>query len=151
MRKIMTRTTVLAAVMAALLAGGMISAGCSSSDNDPPAGLYTVWQLQDFTLGDGTLVAVDDSTKYTIEFRTDGTVTVRADCNTCNGGFTADDERITLGALLACTLAACPPGSFDSQYLAALGTASEYDLTPQLLWDYEGGTMRFIPAPTLFE
>lgn len=150
MRKILTGSVACAAILAFTLAAGMISTGCSDSDNDPPSGLYTVWQLQDFTLGDGTVTAVDDSTKYTIEFRTDGTVTVRADCNTCNGGFTADDERINLGAM-ACTLAACPPGSFDAQYQAALGTASEYDLAPQLLWDYEGGTMRFIPAPTLFE
>ena len=149
MKKVLPRGVVLIAILALVTAAGMVSTGCSD-DNDPPSGLYTVWQLQDFTLGDGTVVAVDDSTKYTIEFRTDGTVTVRADCNTCNGGFTADDERITLGAL-ACTLAACPPGSFDAQYQAALGTASDYELTPQLLWDYDGGTMRFIPAPTLFE
>jgi heat shock protein HslJ len=146
----MAGNTVLAAVMAVFLVGGMISAGCSDSDNDPPSALYTVWQLQEFVLTDGTVSAVDDPAKYTLTLNMDGTASVRADCNMCNGNFNADDNSLSFG-LMACTLAACPPGSFDARYLAALGTASDYELTPALLLDYAGGTMRFIPAPTLFQ
>ena len=149
MRNTLTGSIAVVAFLAVALAGGMISAGCSS-DNDPPSALYNVWQLQDFTLADGTVVVVDDSTKYTVEFRTDDTVTVRADCNTCNGSFTADDNSLSIGPM-ACTLAACGEGSFDAQYLLALSTASDYELTPVLLLDYAGGTMRFTPVPTLFQ
>jgi heat shock protein HslJ len=148
MKPAIIRNTALAAVIALLIGGGMISTGCSS-DNDPDAALYTIWQLQEFILDDGTTVPVDEPANYTLELRTDGTAAIRADCNNCSGSFNADEDTLTFG-LMACTLAACPEGSFESQYRMALGTASGYELTPQLLLDYDGGVMRFIPAPTLF-
>jgi heat shock protein HslJ len=124
-------------------------AGCSSSDNDAPDALFTIWQLQEFILDNGTTTPVDDPAKYTVEFKTDGTAAIRADCNNCSGSFTADDKDLRFGPM-ACTLAACPPGSFDSQFQAALSSVSSYELTPALLLDYDGGVMRLIPQPTLF-
>jgi heat shock protein HslJ len=147
MKPAIIRNTALAAVIALLIGGGMISTGCSS-DNDPDAGLYTIWQLHEFVLDDGTTVPVDEPAHYTLELRTDGTAVIRSDCNNCSSSFSADEDTLTFG-LMACTLAACLPGSFDSQYRMALSTASGYELTPQLLLDYDGGVMRFIPAPTL--
>ena len=148
MRNVMVRNTVLAAVLAVFLAGGLITAGCSS-DNDPDERLYSLWQLVEFALDDGTVVAVDDPAKYTIEFRTDNTDTIRADCNTCNGSFTADEDTLSFGPQ-ACTLAACGAGSFDAQFQAALGTVSEYNIDVSLFLDYAGGTMRLTLVPTLF-
>jgi heat shock protein HslJ len=149
MKNSMVRTTVLTAVLAVFLAGGIMSAGCSSSDNDPDSRLYTVWQLMEFVLDDGTVVAVDEPLKYTIEFRTDNTDTIRADCNTCNGNFTADDKKLRFGPQ-ACTLAACAAGSFDAQFQAALGSVSEYNIDVSLFLEYTGGMMRLAPVPTLF-
>jgi len=149
MKNSMVRNTVLTAVLAFFLAGGMITAGCSS-DNDPDSRLYTVWQLMEFVLDDGTTVAVDEPLKYTIEFRTDGTDAIRADCNTCGGNFTADDKKLSFGPQ-ACTLAACASGSFDAQFQAALGSVSEYNIDVSLFLEYAGGTMRFTPVPALFQ
>jgi len=148
MKNSLTKNAVLLAVMALVVSGGLMIAGCSSSD-DAPDSLFTIWQLQEFVLDDGTTTPVDDPVKYTVEFRTDNTAAIRADCNNCNGPFSADDENLSFG-LMACTIAACPPGSFDTQFQAALSTVSSFEITPNLLLDYDGGTMRFIPQPTLF-
>ena len=148
MRNALTKNAALLAVMALVVSGGMMFAGCSSS-NDAPDSLFTIWQLQEFLLDDGTITPVDDPAKYTIEFKTDNTAAIRADCNTCSGPFSADDESLSFG-LMACTIAACPPGSFDTQFQAALGTVSTYEIGLTLLLDYEGGVMRLLPQPTLF-
>jgi heat shock protein HslJ len=149
MRNVMVRNTLLAAVLAMFLAGGLITAGCSSSDNDPDARLYSVWNLMEFVLDDGTVVTVDNALKYTVEFRTDNTDTIRADCNTCGGSFTADEDTLSFGPQ-ACTLAACGAGSFDAQFQAALGSVSKYNIDVSLFLEYAGGTMRLAPTPTLF-
>lgn len=138
----LTRNVALVAAVAMLLAGGLTSVGCSS-DDDPNPFLYATWQLQEFVLDDGTTVTVVDPTKYTVEFRTDHTATIRSDCNSCSGGFTADDKDLSFG-LLACTLAACPSGSLDTQFQTALGSVSSYTINTSLFLDYEGGTMRLL-------
>ena len=138
----MARHFALVAALAAALTGGVLAGGCSS-DNDPDPLLYAAWQLQEFVLDDGTVITPDDPLKYTVTFNTDGTADIRADCNSCSGGFTADEDSLRFG-VLACTLAACPSGSLDSQFQAALGTASDYNIDTSLYLDYEGGTMRFL-------
>ena len=148
MKNTMIRNATLVVAIAIVIAGGMISTGCSS-DNDADAALYTIWQLHEFVLDDGTTVPVDDPAKYTLELRTDGTASIKSDCNSCSGSFSADEDTLTFGPL-ACTLAMCAPGSFDNQYQMALSSASDYELTPQLLLNYDGGVMRFIPEPTIF-
>lgn len=132
----------LVAVIAMLVAGGLMAAGCSS-DNDPNTFLFDTWQLQEFVLDDGTTVTVDDPLKYTVTFNTDHTANIRSDCNSCSGRFDADDKDLSFGPL-ACTLAACAAGSFDTQFQAALGTVSSYTIDTSLFLDYAGGTMRLL-------
>ena len=146
MSKALIKNVTLLATLAIVVSGGLMFAGCSSSDNDPPAALYNIWQLQEFILDDGTTTPVDDPAKYTIEFKTDNTAAIRADCNNCSGPFSADDENLSFG-LMACTIAACPPGSFDTQFQAALDTVSTYEIGLTLLLDYQGGVMRLIRQP----
>lgn len=148
MKNTLTKNAALLAVLALAITSGLMFSGCSSN-NDAPDSLFTIWQLQEFILDDGTTIPVDDPAKYIVEFRTDNTAAIRADCNNCSGPFTADDESLSFGPM-ACTLAACPPGSFDIQFQAALATVSSYEMSPHLLLDYEGGVMRLIPQPTLF-
>jgi len=148
MKNALTKNAALLAVMALVVSGGLMFAGCSSS-NDAPDSLFTIWQLQDFILDDGTTTPVDDPAKYTIEFKTDNTAAIRADCNNCSGPFSADDENLSFG-LMACTIAACPPGSFDTQFQAALDTVSTYEIGLALLLNYQGGVMRLIPQPPSF-
>ena len=62
---------------------------------------------------------IPDPTKYTITFRTDGTVSGKADCNNFSGTYTTTQGysiKITTS-----TKAACGEGSLDQQYLQLLG------------------------------
>ncbi len=64
--------------------------------------------------------------RYTARFEPDGTVNFQVDCNRCSGSYTTDGNAITIGPLLACTLAACPPGSLSGPYLQGLLSAQRY-------------------------
>ena len=127
-----------------------LPAGCDSDDNTPSE-LIALWQLQEFILADGTVTTVDDPAKYTMDFQADGNVNIRTDCNRCNGSYAVDGDNLSFGPL-ACTIAACLPGSFDGQFQVALSTVSGYEIVDgSLFLRYAGGELRLTPAPTLFQ
>ena len=63
--------------------------------------------------------------KYSLDFKTATTVTVRADCNTGSGSYKVEGDNISFGPI-AMTMMACPPGSQDQQFQKALGVANTY-------------------------
>ena len=87
------------------------------------ADLHGGWQLVAFELDDGTVIRPSGAGALTARFEEDDRLHVNADCNVCNGSYTATAATLTIGPLLACTLAACPPGSRAESYLAALTSA----------------------------
>ena len=131
------------AVLAACGAAESESAGDASLDS--PVG--QVWAWQSLAGADPIEVATPD--RYTLEFSEDGRYGIRADCNTGQGGYTFGDGRLVLnpGPM---TQAACPPGSYDSRFVALLGevasvTRSGDRLTLELA---DGSSMLFEPLPT---
>ncbi len=85
-----------------------------------------VWQWTKTTYSDGKTINVPTPANYTIQFfLADGKVTVKADCNNVLGSFTADASNLTI-TLGPSTMAACPPGSLDSEYIKELGQVSQY-------------------------
>jgi heat shock protein HslJ len=90
-------------------------------------------------------VTVNDPTRYTIQFNTDGSAAVKADCNNVIASYTTDGGNISITPGPT-TLVACPEDSLDQQYLAGLTAASIYffesgDLFIDMAAD--GGTMQF--------
>jgi heat shock protein HslJ len=68
----------------------------------------------------------------------------RADCNGCFGSYETEGISISIGPM-GCTLAFCPPPSFDSQYTRALGSVSAFVRQgDELLLTYAEGVMRFL-------
>ncbi len=113
------------------------------------------WQWVSLTNPVSGTTAVNDPTRYTVLFNTDGTAAIKADCNNVGASYTADAGSISI-TLGPSTLAACPEDSLDQQYLASLSNAAVYffqdgDLYLDLTAD--GGTMQFTagdaqaPAP----
>jgi heat shock protein HslJ len=128
--------------------GCALLAGCSDGGGSPP-GILATWQLQAFTLDDGTTLRTDDPARYTVEFRADGRAHVRADCNVCNGSYFVDGSSLSFEPL-GCTRAACPPESLDLRFTSALGTSEHYEIEGgSLVIVYEEGRMFFTPAPRL--
>lgn len=109
-----------------------------------------VWQLQQIQYGDGTRLEASQPSDYTIEFRDDGQLSIRADCNQVLGNFTEANNRLSI-ALGPTTLAACGPDSIDQAYLQALqNTAAYFFQAGSLFIDLadDAGTMEFTTAPT---
>ena len=114
-----------------------------SSDPASPVGS---WSLRAFDLAGGQTVLVPSPERYQLDLGEDGDAHVRADCNFCNGSYRATGATFEMG-LLACTLAACPPGSLDGEYLRALGSASSFEVTEGgLSLAYPDGVLRFGPT-----
>ena len=128
-----------------ILIGGALFAACNSSTSvSTLSDVQGEWELQAFELNDGSLQQVPNPENYTMLFSADGNAHAQVDCNVCNGSYETEGNSINFG-LMACTLAACPPGSLDSQYQAALGSTSTYVRSgSDLSLGYAGGTMRFI-------
>ncbi len=84
-----------------------------------------VWKWKESLDNSGKTTTVSNSENYTIEFKSDGTIAIRADCNSGGGSYqvTGNQLTITLGAM---TLVGCPSGSMDRQYLSELGQVASY-------------------------
>jgi para-nitrobenzyl esterase len=71
----------------------------------------TSWQLVRFQGSDDKTLIPDDRSKYTIAFNSDGSLTVRIDCNRGRGTWkSVGPSQLQFGPL-ALTRAMCPPGS----------------------------------------
>jgi heat shock protein HslJ len=113
------------ALVFALALGATLVVGCSSG-----GGLTgKTWHLTAITEKVPAfqgVVPADQQANYTIEFKTDGTFDAKADCNNVSGSYTTTSSggmTITPGPS---TLAACPEGSMDAQYVAGLANAASY-------------------------
>ncbi len=129
--------------MMILLAVWLMAACESSTSTSELSEVQGIWELQAFELDNGNVQEVPDTQNYTVTFEADGSVHAEVDCNVCNGSYETEGNSITTG-LMACTLAACPPGSLDFQFQTALGSATSFVRTGgELSIRYAGGTMRF--------
>jgi heat shock protein HslJ len=103
------------------------------------------WSLRAFDLAGGQTVLVPAPERYQLSLGPEGDAHVRADCNFCNGSYRSSGTELEMG-LLACTLAACPPGSLDGEYLRALGSSTTFEMTQgDLSIAYRDGVLRFGP------
>jgi len=75
----------------------------------------TSWQLVKFQSSDDKTLTPDDPAKYTIAFGTDGSVSVRIDCNRGRGPWKSSGPNQIQFGPLALTRAMCPPGSLHDR------------------------------------
>ena len=139
----------LASLMIATgLLATMVACDTSHATTSPDVAIEDptgAWALESFQLSDGSIVAVPDPSRYTLELGVTeaGRAHIRADCNVCNGGYEVSGSTITFG-LMACTRAACEPGSLENDYVFALGATSTYQRAGDTLTlTYDDGVMRF--------
>ncbi len=117
----------------------------------PPSGgslTGVVWQLQNVQIdGSNTSTTVNQPANYTIEFQTDGTAQIKADCNTANFGYSTSGYQLTMTAGPT-TLVFCGSHSLSEPYLQALEHATSYSLQGDTLTINTGlnGYMNFKKA-----
>jgi len=107
----------------------------------------TNWQWVSFT-SPLEKVAVDQPQNYTLSFKTDGVLEIKADCNNAGAAYvlTGNQIQIDVGPM---TMVACPEGSLSSDFIQYLGFARLYFLKDGSLYMdlmADGGTMKFDPV-----
>ncbi|MCG6930987.1 MAG: META domain-containing protein [Desulfofustis sp.] len=85
-----------------------------------------IWQLVEIVSMDDRVEVPDDPTLYTVEFKTDGTAQIRADCNRGSGSWTSTAAGQLQFGPIASTRAMCPPGSLHDRYLAQFPWVRSY-------------------------
>jgi heat shock protein HslJ len=87
---------------------------------------------------------VPDPENYTIEFKTDGTYSAKADCNQVSGSYTSSGDSLTLTAG-ASTLAACDADSSEALFLAGLAATTTFAVSGSelVLTQADEATMTF--------
>jgi heat shock protein HslJ len=94
-------------VVVAVGLGAMAAVSCTSGVTGPSDVMGGVWTLQSMQLAGATAPFVpDDPSRFTVEFKSDGFIGVRADCNSCGGPYSLKDGQLTVNEM-ACTLALC--------------------------------------------
>lgn len=78
----------------------------------------TSWRLVKIMSMDDRVDLPDDPSKYTLDFRADGSVAILADCNRGMGSWTLESASQLQFGPIASTRAMCPPGSLSETYLA---------------------------------
>jgi len=112
-----------------------------------------VWQWTTF-VDPLSKTTVDDPAQYTVQFKTDGSVSAKADCNQGNGTYSAEsDGNASSGSInieiMAMTMAMCPPGSLSDQFVQYLNEAAIYFYEGENLGldlPVDSGTMHFSPG-----
>jgi heat shock protein HslJ len=126
-----------------LLIAGLTSAACDSNPvapSDIVGGTWMLTSLQETGFGP---VNVSDPTRYTLEFKEDGTVGVKSDCNSCGGPYSLSDSDITIGPV-TCTRVFCGDDSLDAAYTRALDEAESIDVDGSVMTIIgDGVRMRF--------
>jgi heat shock protein HslJ len=84
------------------------------------------WRLVEIVSMDDRVDAPDDRSLYTVAFKADGSVQIRADCNRGTGSWTSTAAGTLQFGRIAATQAVCPPGSLHERYMAQFPWVRSY-------------------------
>lgn len=105
----------------------------------------TVWRWEQTQYSDDRTEVPTDPGNYIVQFRDDGTLNVKADCNQKGGTYSLEEGRLSI-EITHSTMAACPDGSLEDAFVRGLSAAAIYFIREGDLWidlKYDSGTMRF--------
>jgi uncharacterized protein YraI len=90
-----------------------------------PALTGAVWQWTASQTGD-QVTPVSDPSRYQATFNVDGSLSIKADCNTVGATYQVGEGNSMTIVLGPTTLVACPPDSQSDAFLAQLGSTATY-------------------------
>lgn len=103
------------------------------------------WKWQQTLYNNDQRAVPGDPSHYTITFKPDGSLNIRADCNRAGGKYTLERSSLTIKVTYS-TRAACPPDSLEQTFLKNLNAAAIYFMREGHLdidLKYDTGTMKF--------
>ncbi|MBW2198948.1 MAG: META domain-containing protein [Deltaproteobacteria bacterium] len=104
------------------------------------------WKWQQTRYNNDQQARPQDPSRYTVLFRPDGTLNIRADCNRAGGKYAIQTSALTVEVTHS-TRAACPPDSLEQTFLQNLNSAAIYFMKEGQLYidlKYDTGTMKFV-------
>jgi len=123
--------------------------GAASLDGGSKAGVAAIpagtWRLVSMREAGQAEVVIGQPGTFTAEFGADGRVNLRADCNRCTGGYSADGRSLSVG-LMACTRAFCVvTAPLDTTYTTLVGSARTWSVSGdrRLELASDAGVLRF--------
>jgi len=123
----------------------MSQASSGSAEGDPKLS-GPVWQWMQTLYSDDRKFTPADPENYTVQFREDGTLSVKAACNQKGGTFSVSPGQKRLSIEIThSTMAACPEGSLEDEFVRGLSAAAIYFFKDGNLYldlKYDSGTMR---------
>jgi heat shock protein HslJ len=124
--------------------------GSSSSPTDL---LGPVWELVSFQPSRGVIEKLPSGQDYYVLFKSDGTFSGRADCNSIFGKYRAEQEGIISVGSIGTTYVLCPEESHLDEYLDALRRSTGYEQSGDHLRLSFGkrGVLRYIKRRPLSE
>jgi heat shock protein HslJ len=105
------------------------------------------WQWMETLFNDDRKVVPENPANYTLQFKEDGKLSVKADCNQKGGVYSVSPGEKTISMEIThSTMAFCPEGSLEDEFVKGFSAAVIYffkdgDLYIDLKFD--SGTMRF--------
>jgi heat shock protein HslJ len=105
----------------------------------------TVWHWEQTQYSDDRTEVPADPGSYFVQFREDGTLNVKADCNQKGGTYSLEEGRLSI-EITHSTMAACPDGSLEDAFVRGLSAAAIFFIRDGDLYldlKYDSGTMRF--------
>ncbi len=110
-----------------LLLVSLVAAGCSGKTSDEPI-IDVTWKWASLSETEPAALSVTpDPENYILTLKTDGILSIKADCNMVMGTYELDGSAITI-ELGPSTMAFCGEQSLDVQYLQLLSNVESYRL-----------------------
>jgi heat shock protein HslJ len=117
--------------------------GCDENPISPTPIRNVTWKLESIERTGTATITIPNPDQYTVRFEENGNVRVRADCNSCTGGYTLEGSSLSIGNV-ACTLIACQIPALDTAFTAALANVRSVSVSGnQLTVTGTGFTLRF--------
>ena len=126
-----------------------LMAGGNSEDGGLNDLTGTTWHWRGTLMNDDTSFAPEDTSRFTLTFHGDGTVSAGVDCNRMGGAYQRDGASIAI-ELTHGTRAMCAPDSLDMEFQREIGEVRQMVFTGGALhFDLAGhrGTMSFEAVP----
>ena len=96
--------------------GRLVAVNPTTADDEGAGIVGPVWEWEGTVYSDGKRVDPPDPKNYTIQWLKDGTLLIKADCNSKGGSYSLKGDSLTVIITLS-TLAACPEGSMEDRFV----------------------------------
>jgi heat shock protein HslJ len=123
-------------LFAVVMTGIVFNHACKKSNSDSNSMLVGIkWLLESIRYSDQNILQIERT--FSILFNEDKSLEMEVDCNSCAGTYELGANRsISFIDHRSCTEVDCGPDSKDTEFHAALDTASRYDINGSRLIIY---------------